>query len=240
MLRPSSTIPAGPSRILIVSRYELVREATSALLSTNVSFAISGKIQLADDQGTNATEIQESDLALIICSPGEDIGPIASILKINPKLNVVVVAEKLDIESQARAVELGAVGIVHTEQSARVLFEAIRQIGIGETWLNQTLLSKLLKSQNVLNGKVLNGDFAPKAEALTPRELDVVRMIGEGLKNKEIADKLHISEATVRHHLSSIYGKTGVDDRLNLVIHAYQKRLIEIPSHYEAAVRNGG
>lgn len=238
MIRHSSTIHAGPSRILIVSKYELMREAAVALLSTNTNFTIIGKIALDDDHNGNSDEILGSDMAMIICSPGQDLGPIADILKINPDLNVMVVAEKLDIESQAKAVELGAVGIVHKEQSAKILFEAIRQICMGETWLNQTLLSKVLKGKNGQNGQGANGRVAPKAEALTRRELDVVRMIGEGLKNKEIAEKLEISEATVRHHLSSIYGKTGVDDRLNLVIYAYENRLIEIPSQYEGVVLN--
>jgi len=64
-------------------------------------------------------------------------------------------------------------------------------------------------------------------ESLTPREQDVIQMIGKGLKNKDIAKKLYISEATVRHHLSSVYGKLGVADRLNLVIYACEKGLVE-------------
>jgi DNA-binding NarL/FixJ family response regulator len=70
---------------------------------------------------------------------------------------------------------------------------------------------------------------ATKIATLTERERQVIRLIGEGLKNKEIADRMYISEATVRHHLTSIFNKLGVTDRLELVIYAYQHNLAELP-----------
>ena len=68
-----------------------------------------------------------------------------------------------------------------------------------------------------------------KIDALTVREREVTSLIGEGLKNKQIADRLLISETTVRHHLTSIFGKLGVTDRLELIIYAYRYGLAEPP-----------
>ena len=68
-----------------------------------------------------------------------------------------------------------------------------------------------------------------KIDALTEREREVTSLIGEGLKNKQIADRLLISETTVRHHLTSIFGKLGVSDRLELIIYAYRYGLAEPP-----------
>ena len=126
-----------------------------------------------------------------------------------------------------RAVQLGAVGIVQKEQNARMLIEAIRQTFRGETWINQVLLTKLLNSKVQKKNGSKSWDLL-KAKSLTPRELEVIAMIGKGLNNKDIAVTMFISEATVRHHLSSIYGKLDGADRLNLVIYAYQEGLLQI------------
>lgn len=95
------------------------------------------------------------------------------------------------------------------------------------TWINQALLTKVLTSKTDKKEGPKSWDWE-RSNELTRRELEVVTMIGRGLKNKDIADTMHISEATVRHHLSSIYSKVGVDDRLNLVIYAFQKGLIDL------------
>ena len=70
---------------------------------------------------------------------------------------------------------------------------------------------------------------AYRIASLSDREIEVVDLIGEGMKNKEIAAKLSISESTVRHHLTSIFGKLDVSDRLELIIYAYQHKLAKLP-----------
>ena len=93
-------------------------------------------------------------------------------------------------------------------------------------WLNQKLLTQLLdNSFNTNVGKSKN-KFV-KGNELTNRELEVIEMIALGMNNKIISKKMFISEATVRHHLSSIYGKLNVEDRLNLAIYAYQQRIVQ-------------
>ncbi len=157
---------------------------------------------------------------------------ITDLLAVWPDLRVVVTAASENLDLQATALELGAVGIVHEEQNPNLLIEAIRQTFAGETWLNQVLLNKILQRNR--NGNSSNGKRSDKfdadlgIEALTNREFEVLDLIGNGLKNKQIAERLLISEPTVRCHLSSIYGKLGVDDRLNLVIKAYQRGLLDV------------
>ena len=70
---------------------------------------------------------------------------------------------------------------------------------------------------------------ASRIESLTDREREVIRLIGEGLKNKQIAERLSISEATVRHHLTSIFAKLDVEDRFELVVYAYRHDLANLP-----------
>jgi len=141
----------------------------------------------------------------------------------------VILVAGADLDSQARALKLGAVGIVQIEQNPRLLIEAIRQTYSGETWLNQALLHKILERDRSPADRQSDNGKAASQESLTAREREVIRLLASGRKNKELATLLNVSEATIRHHLSSIYGKIGVDDRLNLVIYAYENGLVDAP-----------
>ena len=227
MYRTTPEIDTNITRVLILANYELVRRSLNVLIESNKTLEVAGLRTLDDDLQSPAA-LSKAHVAVVYLSAGERIEVIIELLKTDPELRIVALVSRDDLESQVQAVRLGAVGVVHKEHSTKMLIEAIRQTRSGETWLNQTLLNKIL-----VKGKkpaASNGVSEPKYQKLTPRELDVVRMIGEGLKNKEIADRLDITDATVRHHLSSIYGKVGVDDRLNLIIRAYEHGLIQVQS----------
>ncbi|MGB7208318.1 MAG: response regulator transcription factor [Pyrinomonadaceae bacterium] len=174
------------------------------------------------------TDLAPADVAVVYISTGDRVEIISDLLRQKAGLPVVLIIASVDLDSQAEALKLGAVGIVHKEQNPKLLIEAIRQTYNGETWLNQVLLNKILEKSKSSDKTSAKGHFHMNTDSLTARELEVVKMIGEGLKNKIIAERLSISEATVRHHLSSIYGKVGVEDRLNLVIFAYQKGIITL------------
>lgn len=211
-------------RVILVSRYQIVQESLKLLIDTSRGLTVTGTFSFAEPPD-KIIDLVPADVAVIYISTGDRVEIISDLLHRKSNLRVVLIIASADLDSQAEALKLGAVGIVHKEQNPKLLIEAIRQTFNGETWLNQVLLNRLLEK----------GRSHEKAPAkirfqmdLTAREIDVVKMIGEGLKNKSIAERLSISEATVRHHLSSIYGKVGVEDRLNLVIFAYQNGIIKL------------
>ena len=214
--------------VLVVAAQELVRQALKVLISSTRDLSVAGTVPFTGEY-SNPKEALASDVAVIYHSAGDKIDVISRILDVAPHLRIVAVTDRDDLDTQASAIKLGAVGIVNKEQNPKVLVEAIRQTNKGETWFNQVVLNKILVNERAGKNKSSNSDSVKTAQSLTPRELEVTRMIGDGLKNKEIALKLAITEATVRHHLSSIYGKIGVEDRLNLVITAYQRGLIDLP-----------
>lgn len=215
-----------PIRVLLIAKYQLVRESLELLIESNRDMTITGSHSFIE----NFDELQSlaiADVAVVYVSVGDRLEIISDLIRKVSALRVTVIITGADLDSQANALKLGAVGIVHKQQSPKLLLEAIRQTYNGDTWLNQVLLNKLLE-RGKSNGKRTSKPFPQlNSDSLTARELDVIKMIGEGLKNKKIAERLFISEATVRHHLSSIYGKIGVEDRLNLVIFAYEHGLIE-------------
>lgn len=221
---PNPKTSNKPIRVLLVAKYPMVLDCLKLLLEKNRGITVGGEHHLNEELGN----VSNTDVAVVYFAHGDRVEIISELLLKSPGLRVIMLIAGADLNSQAKALELGAVGIVHKEQSPSFLIEAIRQTYEGKTWLNQVLLNKILANGKPGGKKSAKLSFQLGAESLTAREIQVVRMIGEGLKNKIIAERLFISEATVRHHLSTIYGKTGVEDRLNLVIFAHQNRLIDL------------
>jgi two-component system nitrate/nitrite response regulator NarL len=134
-----------------------------------------------------------------------------------------------DQEQHQLCLRLGATGLIRKEESRHVLLKAIEKVHRGEIWFDRTMMSDVLS--NVLkqkNEKDSDPDTA-KIASLTDRELQVIKLVSEGRKNKQIAERLFISDTTVRHHLTSIFSKMGVSDRLELVIQAYKYGLAKPP-----------
>ncbi len=212
--------------ISIIARHQLVRECLTCLIEGTKDLEAATNLGFVDRE--ELSKIKGSDIAVIYFQPEDPVEIIKDVLDACPNIKVVAITDGEAIDFSTHALKLGAVGIVRSDQSSKLLIEAIRRAFKGETWLNQALLTNLLMNGDVSKGKPSNGKLGPAPETITPREVEVISMIGKGLKSKIIAERLSISEATVRHHLSSIYGKLGVDDRLNLVIYAFAKGLINL------------
>jgi DNA-binding NarL/FixJ family response regulator len=219
----SSISSVNPVKVLIAANHKIVSESLTFLLESHRDIRVEGTCGFDDDL-PNCVKSTDVDVAVVYLELGDAVSRVGQIREAIPAVRVVVIVNGDDFDSQTEALKLGAVGIVRSEQSSKLLVEAIRQTYKGETWLNQTLLTKII---NGTDKKAANDSRISNVETLTRREEEIIKLLGKGLKSKVIAKTLFISEATVRHHLSSIYGKMGVDDRLNLVILAYQKGLIQ-------------
>jgi DNA-binding NarL/FixJ family response regulator len=123
-------------------------------------------------------------------------------------------------EEVVEAVQSGAMGIVLKESSPDVLVECIRRVARGEQWIEHETVTRAFKAV------VDRGSAGPSDHLLTAREVEMIRMVAQGLRNKVIAQRLSISEGTVKVHLHNIYEKLGVDGRLELVLCAQQKGLV--------------
>src|SRR5204863_7278946 len=134
-----------------------------------------------------------------------------------------------DPELHRRAVRLGVMGVVVKEKAAEVLLQAIEKVHAGEVWLERAMITRVLREMTRRDEPTQTDPEAAKTATLTAREREVIALIGEGLKNQQIARRLFISETTVRHHLTAIFAKPGVADRLELVIYAYRHGLAKPP-----------
>lgn len=218
--------------VLLIANHRMVQEGFKLLIESNRELVVAATRSL-DDKIEISDFAAAPDVAVVYLTQYDRVEVISDLLRVIPDLRIIVTVAGENLDLQATALELGAVGIVHEEQSPSLLIEAIKQTYAGETWLNQVLLDRIMKRSKSGRKSDYRGfgkfDAVSGTEQLTKRELEVLKLIGNGLKNKQIALSLLISEPTVRCHLSSIYGKVGVNDRLNLVIKAYQLGLLHFP-----------
>ena len=124
-------------------------------------------------------------------------------------------------EEVVEAVKQGAMGIVLKESPADVLLDCVRKVARGESWIERDTVTRAFRT---IVGREAAAESAEGN--LTPREVEMVRMVAQGLRNKAIAERLAISEGTVKVHLHNIYEKLGVDGRLELVLCAQRKGIV--------------
>lgn len=141
---------------------------------------------------------------------------------------VLVLTGLKDAQTHRRAVKQGAMGIVLKEEAPEVMIKAIEKVSAGELWLDRTTMGNLFDEMTRKESKSENGETA-RIMSLTDRERQIVGLIAEGLKNKQIGERLFISETTVTHHLTSVFSKLGVSDRLELVIYSFTHGLARMP-----------
>lgn len=138
-----------------------------------------------------------------------------------PSPRVVLLTAALDDHEVLEAVRLGVDGVVLKETAPDVLLRAVRQVYSGGQWLERQSVGEALKRtlEREAEARGLSG-------VLTPREIEIARMVASGLRNKEIGEKLCISEGTVKIHLHNIYDKLKVPGRLELAFYLQKKGLV--------------
>jgi two-component system nitrate/nitrite response regulator NarL len=215
--------------ILIVEDHEVVRLGLRHMIDKQPHMKIVGEATNPADALAIASREQPEIIILDLClgpENGADIIP--ELLRIAGESRIIVLTGVRDEDALRRASRLGAMGVIAKDAPADMLIKAIDRVNAGELWLNRRLTAALVAELR-RPGDELNTSAENKMIAqLSNRELDIVSLIGEGLKNKQIADRLCISETTVRHHITSILGKVQVSDRLELLIFAYRNNLVSI------------
>lgn len=170
------------------------------------------------------------DIVLLDLDLGDESGAdlLPGLLDAVPDTRVILLTGLRDPQAHRRAILLGAVGLVLKEKAVETVLKAIEKVHAGEVWLDRAMIASILNSR-VHGERAQQGPGDKRIDALTAREREVIELIGAGLKNRQIAERLVISEATVRHHLTSIFGKLGVEDRFDLALFAYRHNLAKVP-----------
>ncbi|MBI5300647.1 MAG: response regulator transcription factor [Chloroflexi bacterium] len=215
-------------RTLIVDAHALVRAGLKELIAHQAHIVIVGEAGNRDDAIALATQTQPELILLEFnLDESEHLDIIPALLGVAPHARIILVTAINDLQVHYRAVQAGVMGVVLKHQPPQVLFKAITKVHSGEAWLDRATIATMLTQMS--RGKPKDDPDTQKIASLSQREREVITMIGKGLKNKQIADMLSISEVTVRHHLTSIFSKLEITDRLELIIYAYQHHLADLP-----------
>jgi DNA-binding NarL/FixJ family response regulator len=161
-------------------------------------------------------------LILDIRMPGKDgLAVLREMKDEDLPTRVVLLTVALDEEETLEALRLGVRGVVLKEMAPQMLVQCVRKVHAGEQWLERRSVGRALE-------KLLSREAGARevAGVLTPGEIEIVRMVASGLRNKEIADKLSISEGTVKIHLHHIYEKLHLNGRLELALYAQDRGLV--------------
>ena len=215
--------------ILLVDDHEVVRIGLRHLIDKHPHMKIVGEACSPADALKIAAREKPEIIILDLClgtEKGADIIP--ELMRVSEESRVIVLTAVQDEEELRRASRLGAMGVISKDTPVDMVIKAIDRVHAGELWLNRKLTAALVAELR-RPGEELRANAEGKLIAqLTDREKDVVSLVGEGLKNKQIADRLFISETTVRHHITSILKKLQVSDRLELLIFAYRNDLVAV------------
>ncbi|HJP87642.1 MAG TPA: response regulator transcription factor [Candidatus Limnocylindrales bacterium] len=227
-------MPADRIRILIVDDHALFRGGISNVLGKEREFDVVG--EAAD--GRNAIEmtgmVSPSIVLMDLSLPAP--GGLETTQRIRrefPAVAVVVMAQEEDEESLFASIKAGAAAFVIKDISPEDLIHVIRRVSQGEFLINDKVFSKPAVASRVLKefrelavyGQEAQPIFAP----LSPREVEILDNIAQGMTNKQVAYALSISEQTVKNHMSSILRKLAVNDRTQAVVYAMRQGWIKMP-----------
>src|SRR5437763_983926 len=225
-----STPNLSPIRVLLVEDHAMMRAGLRLLLANQPEMTVVGEAATSTEALAVASAVHSDIIVLDLDLGGEsalDLMPV--LLVVAPQAHVLILTGVRDPTLHQHALRLGARGLVRKEHAAGALLQAIVKVHAGEAWLEGTMMAQVLDMLGRASRAQQLDPEAAKIATLTARERDIIALIGEGRRNRQIATRLCISETTVRHHLTVIFDKLAVMDRLELVVYAYRHDLVKLP-----------
>ena len=210
---------SAPIRLVIVDDHSVVREGLRAFLRLQEGIEVVGEAASAADAIRVARESSPDVVLLDLVMPGGDgVGAIRGLIDAAPGVRVLVLTSFADDAQIFAAMAAGAAGYLLKDIDPAALADGIRDVHAGRPALHPTVASRLMR----------RGDATTSARlGITAREHDVLRLMVEGLANKQIAQRLGIGEKTVKTHVSRVLAKLGVEDRTQAAVLAIREGLVD-------------
>jgi two-component system nitrate/nitrite response regulator NarL len=216
-------------RIVLADDDAMFRGMCRNLIEPQTDMEVVAEVVSADDV-PGVTAHHHPDILLL----GLDIGGRAGFQALErihgAKLTtrVIAVCEHGKQEDCVRAVKLGCRGVLPENTPPEMILKSVRKVHEGELWLDRVTTAEVLRQlTQELPAPMKTRERDPKTSPLSPREREIVALVTQGFKNKELAEKLTISEQTVKNHMHNIFDKLGVSDRLELALYAIHNNLHE-------------
>jgi two-component system, NarL family, response regulator LiaR len=207
-------------RILVVDDHAVVREGLRTFLELQQEFEVVGEAGDGEEAVRLAEQLRPDVILMDLVMPGLDgVGAMQRLRRRLPKCRVIVLTSFADDDRLLPAIQAGAAGYLLKDTQPSELARAVRAAHAGEALLDPTVAARLVDA-------IAQAPGAASPERLTPREQQVLELIGRGLSNKLIARELEISEKTVKAHVGHLLGKLGVTDRTQAALYAVRTGIV--------------
>lgn len=219
--------PSAPIKVVLADDHPIVRDGLRKLLMLEEDIVVVGE---ASDGREVLQVVQEKEPDVVILDlrmPNLDgLSALQALQQLNKKAKVIILTASEDKNEFVQAMKLGCSGIVLKQTAPELIIKSIRKVYAGEIWLDSHTTAAVMR-QFSSPGEMMSGGSGKSRERspLSQREREIVSLVAQGYKNKEMAEKMFISEQTVKNHLHNIFDKLGVSDRLELALYAIHKGL---------------
>ena len=212
-------------RVLVVDDQELVRTGLRGILRPRFGFEVVGELAsgegVVDAVAALAPDVVVMDVRMPRVDGVEATRRLRSVMDLPP---VLVLTTFDDEEVLAGALRAGAAGFLLKGVPAEDLHRAVRSVAAGDSWLDPSVTGRVLSTYRERTAPAVPG---PEVDVLTPREREVLALIGEGLSNTEIARALTLGEGTIKTHIGHVFAKLHLRDRAAAVVFAFDHGLVE-------------
>jgi len=203
-------------RVVLADDHVIVLDGLEQLFRLEPEFEVVARSTTAEAAVKALQEHRPDILVLDLVMPGHDgMWVLRELSELNLPTRTVLLTAHVEENRLVEAIRLGVWGIVLKEMAPRMLMECVRKVYAGEKWLEQQSVTRAMERMQKRESEIDR-----LTRLLTPRELEIVRLASEGLRNKEIGERLSITEGTVKIHLHNIYEKLGVTGRSQLILYA--------------------
>lgn len=209
--------PVRPVRLLVVDDHPVVRDGIVGMVSSDAGIEVVGEASDGAEAVRLAGALQPDVVLMDLRMPGMDgVAAIRELLRLGVRSRIVVLTTYDSDADVLPAIEAGATGYLLKDVPRDELVRAVHAAANGHSALAPSVASRLVDRVRT-----------PEASLLSPRELQVLALVADGATNREAGARLHLSEATVKTHLLSIYGKLGVGDRAAAVAEGFRRGLLD-------------
>lgn len=211
-------------RILVADDHAIFRDGLRKLLEVADDVQIVGEASNGVECVKMLGKLKPDILLLDLRMPEKDgLGVLEEVNFDSLPTRVIVLTAAEDDRDVVRAMRLGARGVVLKQSASDLLLKSIRKVADGEIWLDNRMTAEVIDAFK----KSSESGQRREKPLLSDREKEIVQLVAQGFRNREIGEKLFISEQTVKNHLHNIFDKLGVSDRLELALYAIHHRLID-------------